>query len=304
MRVPRLNESIAVIAVLALLSLGAIGGIVPEADAAAVKAPNVFINGSGQLELHWKSGKSQTYSSNAYASLGGLYSISVMANHGWHVEALSIDGNPQAILDYHAFSLVDVQPKINVTASFLENNGVDQVNTGSNIEAYPYPNVGLVFDSVLVSGSAYAFTSDLQPPSAKGKSWDISTTATFGQSVTVILVLDLGALNGFDPTSLRLLRTEVELARSDVNRDGIVNGDDVSDVAYANPSVKGVDPRYDPRLDVNSDGVIDNIDVNIVNNYIGETVWQDITLQVVVDASAGLVYVYGLTDHFSVFGVT
>ncbi len=303
MRVLRLNELIATIVLLTVLSFGAFAGIAINVNATSVKVPTVYVDGDGLIGLHWKSGKSETYSSDGYASLGGLDSISVMANHGWHIEAFSIDGNPQAILDDHAFTVIGVQAKSNVSATFLENNGVDSVTTGSNVEAYPYPDVGLIFDSVLTSGSAYAYTSELQPPSAKGKSWDISTTVTFNQSVTVILVLDLGTLNGSDPTSLRLLRTEVELARADVNSDGVVTGTDVSIVAYANPSVQGVDPRYDPKLDMNNDGVINDLDVNIVNNHIGETVWQDITLQVVVDANAGLVYIYGLTDHFSVFGV-
>lgn len=298
----RLNRSITTIALLTLLSLSAVAGIASTVNAAAVKTPTVYINGSGLIGLTWKSGKSQLYSSDAYASLGGLYSIQVMANHGWHIGAFSIDGKPQSIPDDHLFSLIGVQPKINVSATFLENNGVDDVKTGSNIEAYPYPNVGLVFASVLSSGSVYAYTSDFQPPSAKGKSFDISTTAGFNQSVTVILVLSLASLNGSDPTSLRLLRTEIQLARADVNNDGVVDGTDVSIVANANPSAVG-DAKYDPRLDMNNDGIINDIDVNIVNNYIGQSVWQDITLQVVVDTNAGLVYIYGITNHFSIFGV-
>lgn len=81
-----------------------------------------------------------------------------------------------------------------------------------------------------------------------------------------------------------------------------MDGTDVSIVANANPSQNG-SLGYDSRLDMNSDGVIDDLDVNIVNNYIGESVWEDITLQVVVDYDLGYVYVYGVTDHFTIFGV-
>jgi len=84
--------------------------------------------------------------------------------------------------------------------------------------------------------------------------------------------------------------------------DGIVDGDDVSDVANANPSEPG-DPNWEPRLDLNDDLVIDYLDVNIVNNYIGELVWEDITFEVVVDYDLELVYVYGVTDHLSIFHV-
>jgi hypothetical protein len=289
-----------IIALLILLSLHTFAGMAVFVNAAATKYPTVQVNGSGLVELTWKSGKSQVFSSDAYANLGGLYAVTVLPAHGWHIDAVFIDGKPQNILDDHEFSLVNVQAKNMIFTTFLENNGTDDVGTGSNVEAYPYPNVGLIFDNVLVNGFADAYTIWLQPPEAKGESWDIQTNAVFDQNVTVILVLNLTDLSGFNATALRLLRTEVGLARADVNSDGKVDGTDVSIVANANPSSLG-DPKYNAALDMDNNGVINDEDVNIVNNYIGESVWQDITLQVVVDN--GLVYVYGLTDHFSIFGI-
>ena len=300
MRIQLFKESIVAIALVILLSLHAFAGMSVLVNAAAIKNPTVDINGSGSVELTWKSGKSQTYSSDAYPSLGGLDTVTITPDHGWYIDAVSIDGEPQNVLDDDGFSLVNVQAKNTISAIFLENDGIDDVETGSNVEAYPYPNVGLIFGNVLVNGFATAYTIGLQPPDAKGESWDIQTDAIFDQSVTVILVLSLTGLEGFDPTTLRLLRTEVQLARADVNLDGKVDGTDVSIVANANPSKSG-DPKYNVRLDQEPNGVIDDRDVNIVNNYIGESVWEDITLRVVVDN--GLVYVYGLTDHFSIFGV-
>jgi len=295
------KESIPTIALLILLSLHAFTSMTIFVNATIIKNPTVYIDGSGSLELTWKSGKSQTYSSDAYANLGGLDSVNIIPNHGWHIDALLIDGNLQAILDEDGFSIINVQAKSMVSVTFVENGGVDDVETGSNVEAYPDPYVGLIFTYVNVEGWAYAIPTVLQPPDAKGGSWDIQTTADFVGDVTVILVLNLADLpDGFDPYSLTLLRTEVELARADVNSDGVVEGTDVSIVANANPSELG-EPKYDPKLDLNDNGVIDNEDVNIVNNYIGESVWEDITLQVIV--ADGIVYVYGSTDHFSIFGV-
>jgi hypothetical protein len=295
------KESIPTIALLMLLSLHAFTSMTIFVNATIIKSPTVYINGSGSLELTWKSGKSQTYGSDAYANLGGLDTINIIPNHGWHIDTVLIDENPQAILDEDGFRLINVQAKNMVSATFLENGGVDDVDTGSNVEAYPDPYVGLIFTDVGGEGWAYAIPTALQPPEAKGESWDIQTTAYFVGDVTVILVLNLADLpDGFDPYRLTLLRTEVELARSDVNSDGMVNGTDVSIVANANPSKLG-DPKYDPKLDLNDNGVIDDKDVNIVNNYIGEPVWEDITLQVIV--ANGIIYVYGLTDHFSIFGV-
>jgi len=300
MKIQLLKESIVAIALLILLSLNAFAGMTVLVNAAAIRYPTVYVNGSGSVELTWKSGKSQTYSSNAYPNLGGLDTATIVPAHGWYIDAVFIDGKLQNILDDDEFGLANVQAKNMISAVFLENEGVDDVETGSSVEAYPYPNVGLIFDNVLVNGFAHAYTIGLQPPDAKSESWDIQTDAIFDQSVTVILVLSLTDLGGFDPTALRLLRTEVQLARADVNLDGKVDGTDVSIVANANPSKSG-DPKYNARLDLDDNGAIDDKDVNIVNNYIGESVWKDITLRVVVDN--GLAYVYGLTDHFSIFGV-
>jgi len=265
------------------------------------ESPTVYIDGSGSVELIWKSGKSQIYYSNASPKLGGLDTIAIAPNHGWHIYVVLIDGVPQDILDEDGFSLIIVCAKDTISVAFLENGGVDDVDLGFNTEAYPDPHVGLIFDNVLADGFVYACTAEFQPPNAEGDSWDVMTDAIFDQSVMIILVLNLADLDGSDPTALRLLRTENDLARADVNSDGYIDGTDVSIVANANPSEIG-DPNYDPRLDQNSDGVIHDDDVNIVNDFVGESVWEDITLQVIVDND--LVYVYGLTDRFSIFGVT
>ena len=57
---------------------------------------------------------------------------------------------------------------------------------------------------------------------------------------------------------------------SDVNGDGVVYGDDVSDVANA---IKSLTPHglYDANFDVNRDGVLDENDVHLVNEYKGTT---------------------------------
>lgn len=295
------RESIATIVLLMLLSLNAIAGMTILVSATAlIKDPTVYINGSGSVEMTWKSGKSQTYSSNAYASLGGLDTVAITPTHGWHIYAVLIDENPQEILDEDGFSLIDVKAKSMVSVTFLENGGIDDVETGSNAEAYPDPDVGLIFADVLANGFAYAYTIGLRHPDQIGETWDIQTDAIFDQSVTVILVLNLGDLGGSDPTALRLFRTEYELTRADINLDGEVDGTDVSIVANSNPSELG-DPEYDPRLDLNNNGVIDDDDVNIVNNYIGESVWEPLESWVFLDND--LVYVYGVTDHLSLFGV-
>jgi hypothetical protein len=298
------KKSVVPIALLTLLSLYAFSSVTAFVSAATpIKDPTVYISGSGSVKITWKNGKSQTYSSTIYVNLAGLYSIAFIPTHGWHIDAVFIDGNTQGILDEDGFSLINVCVKNTISVTFLENGGVDDVDLGTNVGAYPDPSVGLVFDNVLAEGYVYAYTIGFayaQPPDAEIESWDIQTDAVFDQNVMVILVLNLPDLGGSDPQALRLVRTDDELARSDVNLDGVVDGTDVSIVANANPSKVG-DPNYNSTLDLNFDGIINDLDVNIVNNYNGESVWTDITLQVIVDNN--LVYVYGLTNSFSIFGV-
>lgn len=274
-----------------------------SASAATTPEPDIHVSGGGSVVITWKSGKSQAYTSDAYANFAGLYSVAFIPSHGWHIGNVILDGNALGIFDEDGFSLIGARFKSTMSVTFLENGGIDDVKSGLYVDTYPYPYVALVFDDVLTMGFVYAHPVGLayQPPNAISEFWDIQTNASFVPYVTVILVLNLSDSHGVDPALLKMLRAEPELARADVNSDGIVDGTDVSIVAYANPSQPG-DPRYNPRLDMNNDGLINDQDVNIVNNYIGQSVWQDITSQVIV--SGNLVYVYGVTDHFSIFGVT
>jgi hypothetical protein len=299
------QKSIGTIAFLMLLSLTAFASIAMPVNAAPrIKVPNVLIDGSGSVELTWKSGKNQTYSSSSdvYTSLGRLDTVTFIPTNGWYISLLEINGDMIALsgLDEDGFSLFNVKAK-NIAVTFEANPGFDDVDP-EDLNAYPTPVVGLIFDNVLAGGLVSAFTIGLEPPDAIGASWDIQTDAIFDQTITVILLLTFDEIGTEDPTELKMWRTDVELARSDVTLDGEVNGDDVSDVANANPSEDG-DLVYESRLDLNDDGFIDNTDVNIVNNYIGMQVWEDITTDVIVDTDLEIVYVYGVTDRFSIFGV-
>lgn len=291
------QKSIVTVTLLTLLLLNVFAWITHLVNATVVKDPTILINGSGSIEITWKSGKSQTYSSNAYTKLGGLELVTITPSPGWHIDTLLIDGNPQGIIDEDGFNLIDIQAKSMVSVAFLENCGVDDVDTGTGVVAYPDPNVGLFFDDVLADGYVYAFVSGLELFNQIGESWDIWTNATFDPDITVYLVCTLDDLpEGLDPYDLALWRTVVHLG--DVNLDGKVDGTDESIVANANPS----EPA-DSALDLNDDGRIDNDDVTIVAHNIGlESVWEQLESWVILDGN--LVYVYGITEHLSIYGVT
>jgi hypothetical protein len=291
------RKLVVTLALLMLLSLNAMTWMTVSLCAATpVKDPTIYINGSGSIELTWKSGKSQIYSSEAYAVLGGLDSVTATPSRGWHIDAVLFDGNPQGIADEDGFTLINVDVKRAVTVAFLENGGVDDVDIGPDMGAYPDPDVGLIFDNVLTDGFAYAYIIGLRQPDQIGESWDIQTTAAFDENIKVYLVCNLNDLPyGSDPYDLALWRTEVVLG--DVNLDGKVDGTDVSIIANANPD------EYDPKLDLNNDGFVNDEDVSIASHNIGqESVWEPLESWVFLDGD--LVYVYGVTEHLSVFGVT
>jgi hypothetical protein len=290
----KLKEPVA-IALLVLLSLNVFLLVTSGVNAARVKDPTVYINGDGSVELTWKS-KSATFRNNTHVNLGGLRSIAITPDHGWHIELVLFDGISQEILDEDGYSLIDIQVKRVISIAFLENGGVDDVESGTNIAAYPDPDVGLVFYNVFADGFAYAYLIGLQQYDQIGESWDIYTNATFVQNVTVYLVISINDLpDGILPDDLALWRTEVVLG--DVNLDGVVDGTDQSIVANANPN------DYDSNLDLDNNGVIDDDDVNIVaHNHGLESIWEQLESWTHVEGN--FVYVYGITDHFSVFGVT
>jgi hypothetical protein len=285
-------------ALLMLLSLGIIAGIRIHGWAGeSVKDPTVRVNGSGSVELVWKSGKSEVYSSDAFVKLGGLDTAAFTPSRGWHIETVLFDGNSQVIKDEDGFSLINVEVKRMITVTFVENGGVDDVDTGSNMAANPDPDVGLIFDSILIDGYAYAFLFGLEQDDQVSGSWDIQTTATFDDDITIFLVCNLADLpSGTDPNDLALWKTEWILG--DVNLDGIVDGTDVSIIGNANPN----EPP-DPLMDLNYDGVVNDEDVTIASHNVGlESIWEQLESWIVIEDD--FVYVYGVTSSLSIFGVT
>ena len=300
------KESATIIALLMLLSLNAVAGITILVNAAAIKELTLFVSDGGSVDVTWKSKKSQSYSSTtAYVKKSGLDNVAIIPDHGYHIENVSINGIALECFDEDGFSLVNVKDINMISVDFLENGGVDDVDGGENVEAYPDPDVGLIFDYVGTEGDAYAYPFEhAQYPGQIGEIWDIWTTAEGYEYVTVYLVFNLTKLEdaGIDPYDLKLWVTEVDILRSDLNLDGMIDGTDVSIVANANPS-KPDDPNWNETLDLYPDGVIDDKDVNIVNDYNGESVWEQLESDVWVDEANKLVYVSGVTDHFSIFGV-
>jgi hypothetical protein len=294
MKILRSERLIPKIVLLMLLSLNLVAGMAISARAAPTgKSPNVLISGSGGIELTWKSGKVETYSSNVCTSLGGLSSARLLPSRGWCVESFLADGKEVGFIDedgYIPIDLIEVAPKQNVSVTFVENGGVDDVEKG-DLVADPDPDVRVTFTYVDERGFVFATTIGLKQLDQVGESWDIWTDGNwFSGAVTIELVLRLTDIpSSMNAEDLKLYKTEIVLG--DVNLDGVVDGTDVSMIANHNPSrLDDPNSNYDPRYDIAlPKGVINDEDVNTASHNIGmESVW--IELQTTFEIDNGLVY--------------
>ncbi len=95
-------------------------------------------------------------------------------------------------------------------------------------------------------------------------------------------------------TDLRLIQGDsIEAILSDVNRDQLVDGTDVSIVANAVKQAYW----YDPFLDINNDGFVNEADILIVNAHKG-TILKDITDGIDTELNK----IWGTADTTSFFG--
>lgn len=186
------------------------------------------------------------------------------------------------------------------------------VPPGENVEVFPNPMVGLVFDEVTVEGWATATETTRYPPPPPPSPpdeesmaatnalpppifvavWDIKVTATF--SGNVVVSIDYGA-SETSPT--QLLQTDI--IPGDVNADGKVNFLDLCIIVRALGSCPN-SRRWNPYCDLNGDGKINLKDLCIALQHLGQkSVWTEITWYIDTDNHIA----YGITDHFSIFGI-
>ncbi len=130
------------------------------------------------------------------------------------------------------------------------------------------------------------------------KVWDVQVTAKFIGHVKVGLFYD-----DLTPANLQVWQTDVtdygQIVLGDVNKDGKVNCADLLLVAKAFGSTHS-SSRWNQCYDLNHDGKINLQDLCIVSQNLGKTAyWIDITKN--VDSANHIVW--GVTDHFSLFGV-
>jgi hypothetical protein len=225
----------------------------------APEAPNGYIETSvdgnptqiwDQLDVTVEYGDSQTFS--------------FYPDSGNHVSAIKIDSD--FIISALSYTFSDVQKDWTIVV-FFSADGEAYVPAGTNVPVDLGDSVSLHFESTEGGGIATQASIDL-PPLLVGTSlilWDVSVGVSF-EGIVEIALPYLGT-----QTIQHVFRSDsLDALYSDVNGDGVVNADDVSDVANA---IKSLTPNglYDANFDVNRDGVLDENDIHLVNEYKGTT---------------------------------
>ena len=212
---------------------------------------------------------------------------------GNHVSAIVVDGvYLSSFAESYTFYNVTADHTIDVSFSA---DGTATVPAGSAVTVFLASGAGMTFDDT-EGGVATGELETDYPAGTLAVGWEISVTFAFTGEVLVALHYNDTGLNETEESNLRLIHcmhASIEALLSDVNRDLVVDGTDVSIVANA---VKQPE-WYVPRCDVNNDGYVTEADIHIVNENKG-TPLVDITDWVDTDLNI----IYGTTIWFSIFG--
>jgi len=195
---------------------------------------------------------------------GGSQTFSFYPNSGNHVSAIKIDSD--FIVSALSYTFNNVQKDWTIVV-FFSADGEAYVPAGTNVPVDLGGGVSLHFVHTEGGGIATQASIDL-PPLLVGTSlvlWDVCVEVSFDGVVEIAL-----PYLGTETIQHVFMGDSLDELYSDVNGDGVVDGDDVSDVANA---IKSLTPHglYDANFDVNRDGVLDENDVHLVNEYKGTT---------------------------------
>ncbi len=207
-----------------------------------------------------------------------------------HVSAIVVDGiYLTSLAQSYTFSNVTADHTIEV---YFSADGTAIVPAGTGVTVFLASGVRLTLGQTC-GGIATGEEETQYRVGAAAIIWEINITFTFTGEVNVTLHYnDTGLL--IDEQSLRLIRgPSTEAILCDVNRDLVVDGEDVSMVANA---VKQGD-WYNPLLDPNDDGFVDEADIHLVNANKGAEL-EDITDGI----NTELNIIWGTTSKFSIFG--
>ena len=229
---------------------------------------------------------------NFVVNHGDDQQFNFISNSGFHVSSILVDGAYVNSFS-NSYTFYNVTTDHNITVTFSQ-DGTAFVPSGLDVSVFLGSGAGITFSNTtggVVTGELEDF-----PEGSSVIVWELNYTAQFNDGAQIVIHYDQGNLTLEQEQNLRLISGEsLEALYSDVNRDLVVDGTDVSIIANAVNTNQQPD-WYDPELDVNNDGFVDQEDVHVVNTYKG-TILEDITDY--VDTELNIIY--GTTSHFSVF---
>ncbi len=210
-------------------------------------------------------------------------------DEGNHVSAIVVDGvYLSSFAESYTFYNVTGDHTIEVSFSA---DGTATVPAGTAQNVFLATSVVLGFDST-DGGTATGEEITYYPAGTIAVAWNITITFAFGNVTVTLHYDDTGLL--MNETDLRLIQGDsIEAILSDVNRDQLVDGTDVSIVANAVKQAYW----YDPFLDINNDGFVNEADILIVNAHKG-TILKDITDGIDTELNK----IWGTADTTSFFG--
>jgi hypothetical protein len=245
-------------------------------------------------------GTIKTYGDGATTLINGVLVVSIECGGNQtfafspyednHVSSIQVDNAFDTYSGPYEFTNVHSDHTLTV---YFSTDGQAYLPIGTNVPVYLGDDVGLNFTSINEEGTAtQANISSLLLPQLQGTSlilWDVSVGAHFSGLVEVALPYE-------GTTTITVWTSDsLDALYSDVNGDGVVDGDDVSDVAVGIKTTVASEAEYDPQFDTNRDGELTEADILLVNEYKGTTL-QSLTSWIVGDS------LFIQTDHFSIFG--
>jgi hypothetical protein len=238
-------------------------------------------------------------SGDIFVEYGATPEFTFVPDEGNYISSVAVNGSTlDSFVSSYMFPPVTADQTLDV---YFSQEGTAFVPAGSDVNVFfnPLnPSESMMFIDAGDGGTATV--DDLEemidyPVGALAAGWIINVDFTGYGDVLITFQYDPGNLTENEQSELRLIRAEtLEALRSDVNKDLVVDGQDVCLVANA---VKHPE-WYDPLCDVDNDGEVTEDDVHMVNENKGA---------ILVDITYGPVdtvnnIIHGITDRFSIFG--
>jgi hypothetical protein len=217
---------------------------------------------------------------------------------GNHVSAIQADGAFEPYAQSYTFANVQSSHSLTV---YFSTDGQAYIPAGSNVVVYLGDNVSLNFTSTSGGTAVQENILGQLDPIVQSSSlilWNIGLVVEFPfGAVTITLPYTLDATH---PEITSIFTSEnVDALYSDINGDGEVNGDDVSDVANMIKTLVG-QQIYDPLYDIDRNTILDQNDVHMVNDNKGAII-EELEFDPIYDSNGSLIGYLIYTGHFSIF---